>query len=81
MRTKFTEIGKWVLFNALCLIGTLAFCVLAGENDEMPIGSFCLYKLAAMAVMYLCYCAGKALYAVGLLPRKVTQIIEEDEEI
>lgn len=70
-----------MLFNALCLIGTLAFCVLAGENDEMPIGSFCLYKLAAMAVMYLCYCAGKALYAVGLLPRKVTQIIEEDEEI
>lgn len=79
MKRKYTEFGKWVLFYALCIVGFLAFMVLAGENDEMPLGKFVLYKMAAMAVLALCFYIGKRLRRAGLLPTKIYEEIEEDE--
>lgn len=79
MKRKYTEFGKWVLFYALGIVGFFAFMMLAGENDEMPLGKFILYKMAAMAVLALCYCIGKRLYRAGILPKKIYEKIEEDE--
>lgn len=79
MKTDIKEIGKWVLFGTLCTIGTIAFMVLAGESDEMPLGQFFLYKIAAGFVLYLCYLVGKKMYASGLLPERVKKDLEEDE--
>lgn len=79
MKRKYSELGKWVLFYALGIIGVIAFMVLAGENDEMPFGTFLLYKMAAMAVLALCYCIGKRLYRAGLFPEKIYKELEDDE--
>lgn len=79
MKTKFSKIGKWVLFCALGFIGCLAFLVLVGENDEMPLGRFFLLKIAAMVVLALCVFGYKKMYAAGLLPERVRKDIEEDE--
>lgn len=79
MKRKYTELGKWVLFYALGIVGVLAFMVLAGEIDEMPLGKFFLYKMVAMAVLALCFYIGKRLHRAGLLPTKIYEEIEEDE--
>lgn len=79
MKTKYSEIGKWVLFYALGFIGTIAILVLMGENDEMPLGRFFLIKTAALLVLALCAFAYKKLYAAGLLPKYVRKEIKEDD--
>lgn len=79
MKRKYTEFEKWVLFYALGIVGVLAFMVLVGENEEMPLGKFFLYKMAAMDVLALCIYIGKRLRRAGLLPTKIYEEIEEDE--
>ena len=75
------EIGKWVLFAVLLTVASLAFMVFCGESDEMPLGQFIVWKLAAAAVMYVCYLVGKKLYAEDLLPEKVIKDIAEEDEV
>lgn len=75
------EIGKWVLFAVLLTVASLAFMVFCGENDEMPIGQFIVWKLAAAAVMYLCYLVGKRMYDAGLLPERVMKDLDEEDEV
>jgi hypothetical protein len=79
MKNKFSEIWKWAVFYMLFGTGFLAFLVLAGENDEMPIGTFCLYKLGAIVVILLCVWAGKKLEKAGLLPQKLYEEMEDEE--
>lgn len=79
MKTICKEIGKWVLFAILLTVGAIAFMVFCGESDEMPLGQFFLWKLAAGFVLYICYLIAKKLYAEDLLPERVKKDIEEDE--
>lgn len=75
----YKEIGKWVLFVTLGIVAALAFMVLAGESDEMSLGQFIVWKLAAAAVMYLCYLVGKRMYDAGLLPERVMKDLDEED--
>lgn len=80
-KMQFSEIGKWVLFFALCSIGTISFMILAGEEDPydpMPLGTFFLYKFGALGVIGLCIYIGKKLYAAGMLPKRIIKEIEEE---
>ena len=74
-----SEIGKWVLFSILFTVGALAFIVICGESDELSLGEFFLWKIAAGFVIYVLYLIGKKLYAENLLPEKVLKDLEEDE--
>lgn len=81
-KKKYSETSKWILFYTICTIGFLAFMVLAGEEDPynpMPLGTFFLYKIGALAVLALCVFAGKKLHAAGMLPKKLDEELEEDE--
>lgn len=76
---RLSELGKWVLFYTLFGIGFFAFMVLAGESDDMPFGTFCLYKLGAMVVIGLCVLAGKRLDKRGMLPKKLYEEMKDEE--
>lgn len=79
----FSELGKYVLFFILMMIGLFAFCILAGEessNNPMPFKIFLLYKLGSMAVLALLYFIGRILHRAGLLPAEFDEELKEDEE-
>lgn len=67
-----TAIKQWACLSALLLVGFAAFFVLAGEEaphePPMPLGRYIAIKVAALAVLVLCYLAGKYLKHKGLLP-------------
>jgi len=68
---------QWVLFSLIMATAMLAIIVLGGESETIRIGYFMLCKICSIAVLYLCYTAGKYLYKKDLLPR----IIIEDNDI
>lgn len=81
-KKKYSETCKWVLFYTICTIGFIAFMVLAGEEDPcnpMPLGTFFLYKIGALAVLAMCFFAGKKLHTAGMFPKKLDENLEEDE--
>lgn len=68
---------QWVLLAMIMAIAMVAIIVLGGESETISIGNMLLCKLCSIAVLYLCYLAGKYLYKKDLLP----QIIIEDDNI
>lgn len=52
----------------LFLIGLLAFCVLAGDenpNAPLPLGKWLFIKLTSLVVLIVCVLTGKHLYKKG----------------
>lgn len=79
----FSEVGKYILFFTLMMIGLFAFCILAGEedpNNPMPFKVWLIYKLGSMAVLALLYFIGRILHRAGLLPAEFDEELKEDEE-
>lgn len=77
-----SEIFKWAILSALLMIGTIAFMVLAGEDDPMkplPLSRWLLMKAVAGLVLYACYIFGRILYRLGLLPEYVDRMANEEE--
>lgn len=66
------EFWKYVLMYTLALIGFCCFIILAGEEtEETTFGEFCLWKLGALATMFLLLFIGKAAHRKGLLPKEL----------
>ena len=79
----FSEVGKYILFFTLMMIGLFAFCILAGEedpNNPMPFKVWLIYKLGSMAVLGLCFLIERILHRAGLLPSDIEKELEEDEK-
>ena len=74
--SKVTKLAKYVLLTILVAIGFIAFMVLAGESETMPLGRFVAYKAASATVLTLCVIVGKKLYKSDLLPEWKEEDIE-----
>ena len=75
MKTSKKKIAKYICLYAIGLWGILSIIWLSGEPiDNMPLGTFCICKLAGFASLGLCLLVGKVLNRAGKLPDM------EDEE-
>lgn len=70
MKTSKKKIAKYICLYAIGLWGILSIIYLSGEpvDENMPIGTFCLCKLAGFASLGLCLLVGKVLNRAGKLP-------------
>lgn len=81
MKTTVKTYAQWAVFSALCLVGFVAFMVVAGDEDPMnpmPFARFFVLKMAALGVIALCVWIGKRLYRKGYLPEYLDKVVEED---
>ena len=81
MNTIVKKCAKWVALLTICMIGLIAFMMLAGdENPRCPISlrEWVAIKLAALVVIALCVYIGKLLYWLGCLPKFLDKLVEED---
>jgi len=68
-------IKKYIRTTALptlFLIGLLAFCVLAGDenpNAPLPLGKWLFIKLTSLVVLIACVLTGKHLYKKGYIDK------------
>ena len=69
MKTSKKKIAKYICLYAIGLWGILSIIWLSGEPiDNMPLGTFCICKLAGFASLGLCLIVGKVLDRAGMFP-------------
>ena len=81
MKTTVKTCAQWTAFIALCLIGCLAFMLVAGDEDPtnpIPFSQFLLLKAAGGVGLYLCYRVGRWLHRHGYLPEYLDRMTEEE---
>lgn len=81
MNTTVKKCVQWTALSTVCMVGFIAFMLLAGEENPrcpIPLGEWVAIKLAALVVIALCVCIGKLLYRLGYLPKFLDKLVEED---
>lgn len=81
MNKTIIKCAQWAVFSALFFVGTIAFMVLAGDEDPMnpmPFGRWLLIKALAMVVIAVLIWGGKRLYKKGYLPEYIDTVTEEE---
>ena len=81
MNTTVKKCVQWCALSALCIVGFLAFMLLAGEDNPLtpiPLYEWLIIKILAFVVLALCILAGRWLYHIGYLPRYMDKLVEED---
>ena len=81
MSNTMKKFSQWALFYALCFTGTIAFIVLAMEENPMNPIPFCtllIIKVLAMIIFIICVFVGKKLHKRGYLP-EYTNTTAKDE--
>lgn len=81
MKASIKKFAQWTVFSTLCFVCTIAFMVLAGDEDPMnpiPFGRWALIKAIAIVVIAVCVWIGKQLYKKGYLPEYIDTVTEEE---
>lgn len=75
------EFAKWAAISALTVIGSMAFMVMAGdENPEQPmsVGVFLLVKAISMFILVGCLLTVRYMYQHGYMPDLLNRLAEEE---
>lgn len=71
MKSPLNKHIQFAVLTLLCVVGSIAFLVLAGEDDPMnpmPICKWLLLKTISLTIIVACVCVGKFLHSKGYLP-------------
>lgn len=82
MNTTVKKCGQWAILSALCFIGSIAFMVLAGDDDPanpLPFSRWLTIKAVAGVVLYACYLCGRTLHRFGFLPEYLDKAVSEED--
>lgn len=82
MKKHFRTAMKHLLLWLVVGVGFFCFLIFAGEEDPanpMSFSRFCLFKLGALAGLYIVYRVGKVIYNAGLFPEHIYKELEEEE--